>query len=35
LKDDNGAILKSTTGDEVNLGGFGVGARLGLSFYLN
>ena len=35
LKDGNGNILKATTGKEVNLGGYGVGARLGLSFYLN
>lgn len=35
LKDGNGNVLKSTTGEEVKLGSFGVGARLGLSFYLN
>lgn len=36
LKDENGNLLKgTTTGKEVNLGGYGVGARLGLSFYLN
>ncbi|HEY3251563.1 MAG TPA: hypothetical protein VGK25_10645 [Ignavibacteria bacterium] len=36
LKDSNGSLLKGTsTGKEVNLGGYGVGARLGLSFYLN
>jgi hypothetical protein len=36
LKDSNGNLLKGTsTGKEVNLGGYGVGARLGLSFYLN
>jgi hypothetical protein len=35
LKDDNGNILKSTTGKEVDLGGYGVGARLGLAFHLN
>lgn len=35
LKDENGNILKSTTGKEVNLGGYGIGARLGLSIYLN
>lgn len=34
LKDENGNLLKgSSTGKEVNLGGYGVGARLGLSFY--
>jgi hypothetical protein len=33
LKDENGNILKGTsTGTEVNLGGYGVGVRLGLSF---
>jgi hypothetical protein len=36
LKDENGNLLKGTsTGKEVNPGGYGVGARLGLSFYLN
>lgn len=36
LKDASGNTLKGTaTGKEVNLGGYGVGARLGLSFYLN
>ena len=36
LKDDYDNLLKvSSTGKEVNLGGYGVGARLGLSIYLN
>lgn len=36
LKDSNSNILKnSLTGSDVNLSGFGVGARLGISFYLN
>jgi len=36
IKDESGNLLKgSSTGKEVNLGGYGVGARLGLSIYLN
>lgn len=35
LKDANGNKLLSPTGEEVNLNGFGVGTRLGVSFYFN
>jgi len=36
LKDSNGNYLKGNeTGKEVNLSGYGVGARLGISIYLN
>lgn len=35
LKDATGSRLLSPAGEEVNLNGFGVGTRLGVSFYLN
>ena len=36
IKDQNGNVLKNTqTGEEVNLGGFGIGLRLGFSIVIN
>lgn len=34
-KDSNGNTLKSTSGKDVDLSGFGVGARLGITVFLN